>query len=62
MKITAFWDIASCSLVAMDRHFRGAYCHHHDNADGDGTDLSNVGKLQRDYTALHATDCCFHLY
>jgi hypothetical protein len=28
MKI-AFWDIASCSLVEVDRRFRDAYCLHH---------------------------------
>jgi hypothetical protein len=27
--ITAFCDIARCSLVAVDRSFRGAYCLHH---------------------------------
>jgi hypothetical protein len=29
MKITAFWDIASCSLVHVDRRFRGAYFLHY---------------------------------
>jgi hypothetical protein len=29
MKLTAFWNIASSSLVGVDRHFRGAYCLHH---------------------------------
>jgi hypothetical protein len=24
--MTIFWDIAPCSLVETDRHFRGAYC------------------------------------
>jgi hypothetical protein len=28
MKLTVFWDVASCSLVAFDRRFRGAYCLH----------------------------------
>jgi hypothetical protein len=28
MKITAFWDITPCSLVEVDRRFRGVYCHH----------------------------------
>jgi hypothetical protein len=27
--MTAFWDIAPCSLVEVDRRFRGAYCLHH---------------------------------
>jgi hypothetical protein len=29
VKMTAFWDIAPCSLVDVDRRFRGAYCLHH---------------------------------
>jgi hypothetical protein len=28
MKMAAFCDIAPCSLVEVDRRFRGAYCHH----------------------------------
>jgi hypothetical protein len=27
-KLRAFWDIAPCSLVGVDRLFRGAYCLH----------------------------------
>jgi hypothetical protein len=26
MKMTAIWDIGPCSLVGVDRRFRGAYC------------------------------------
>jgi hypothetical protein len=29
MKMAAFWDIVSCSLVEVDRHFWGADCLHH---------------------------------
>jgi hypothetical protein len=29
MKMTAFWDVAPCSLVEVDRRFRGAFCHLH---------------------------------
>jgi hypothetical protein len=29
MKMIAFWDIAPRSLIVVDRHFRGAYCLHH---------------------------------
>jgi hypothetical protein len=29
MKIIAFRDIVPCSLVEVDRCFRGAYCLHH---------------------------------
>jgi hypothetical protein len=28
MKITFFRDIAQCSFVEVDRHFRGVYCLH----------------------------------
>jgi hypothetical protein len=32
MKIRAFWNISPCSLVVIDRRFRGAYyLHHQDN-------------------------------
>jgi hypothetical protein len=27
--MTAFWDTVPCSLVEVDRRFRGAYCLHH---------------------------------
>jgi hypothetical protein len=29
VKISAFWDVASYSLVGVDRRFIGAYCVHH---------------------------------
>jgi hypothetical protein len=29
MKTTVFWDRAPCSLVEIDRRFRGVYCLHH---------------------------------
>jgi hypothetical protein len=29
MKVTAFWDIAPCSLIEVERRFRGVYCLHH---------------------------------
>jgi hypothetical protein len=29
MKMAVFWDVAPCSLIDTDRHFRGAYCLHH---------------------------------
>jgi hypothetical protein len=32
MKMTVFWDIAPCRLAEIDRHFRGAYCLHHQGA------------------------------
>jgi hypothetical protein len=32
MKITALLDVAPCSLVGVDQHFRGAYCLHQQGA------------------------------
>jgi hypothetical protein len=52
-KFRAFWDVAPCSHVKVDRRFRGAYCLHHQGDDRGSTHLWNVGPLQRDYTALH---------
>jgi hypothetical protein len=32
VKITVFWDVASCSLADTDRCFKGTYClNHHDD-------------------------------
>jgi hypothetical protein len=33
LKMTAFWDVAPCSVVEVGRRFRDAYCLHHE---GDG--------------------------
>jgi hypothetical protein len=32
MKVALFWDVASCSLIDTDRHFRGTYCLHHQSS------------------------------
>jgi uncharacterized membrane protein (DUF106 family) len=45
MKMIAFWHIALCSLVVIDRRFRGAYCLHHHGDYGGSTHLRNVGLL-----------------
>jgi hypothetical protein len=37
LKMTAFWDMAPCSLVKADQHFRDANCLHHQGDDGDST-------------------------
>jgi hypothetical protein len=29
VKVTAYWDMAPCSLVEVDRRFRGVYCLHY---------------------------------
>jgi hypothetical protein len=33
MKMAVFWDAAPCSLVAIDRRFRGTYSLHHQGYD-----------------------------
>jgi hypothetical protein len=33
MKMTSFWDIASCSLVEIYERFKGNYCFHHQGDD-----------------------------
>jgi hypothetical protein len=56
VKIVAFWDIAPCCLVEVDRRFRGAYCHHHQvhrPDDGGTMHLRNVGLLQHDYKPIN---------
>jgi hypothetical protein len=32
-KFRAFWDVAPCSHVEVDRRFRGAYCFYHQGPD-----------------------------
>jgi hypothetical protein len=39
VKMTAFWDKATCSLVEIARHFRGEYCLHHYPDNGGSTNL-----------------------
>jgi hypothetical protein len=34
MKIRAFWDVAPCSLIRVDRRFRDVYCLYHQGGDG----------------------------
>jgi hypothetical protein len=57
MKIRDFWDVAPCSLVGVDRRFRGTYCRQYHSSPWRwrSTHHSNVGQLQRDYTALYPT-------
>jgi hypothetical protein len=33
--MAVFWDVAPCSLVEIDRRFRGAFCLHHQAYDPD---------------------------
>jgi hypothetical protein len=57
MKITAFWNIALCSLVEVDLHFIGVYCLHHPNDDDDDDEGSlhfqNTVLLLHNYTVLY---------
>jgi hypothetical protein len=39
LKMAAFWDIALCSLIDVDRHFGGAYCLHHHSDEGGSMNL-----------------------
>jgi hypothetical protein len=55
MKMTAFWDIAPCSLVEVDRHFRGAYCLHHQ---GDLM-IEAVSSFYFKYVLTAAPSCVF---
>jgi hypothetical protein len=34
MKMAVFWNVAPCSLLGIDRRFRGANCFHHQGVDG----------------------------
>jgi len=52
MNMTAFCNIAPCSLVEVDRRFRGYYCLHHQGDDWGSTQVWNAGLLQQDYMAL----------
>jgi hypothetical protein len=33
VKMAVFWDAAPCSLIEVDRRFRGAYCLYHQSYD-----------------------------
>jgi hypothetical protein len=49
MQIAVFWDLATCSLVYIDRHFGGAYCLHHQ-----GDDMT-VSSSETSIIIYHAT-------
>jgi hypothetical protein len=52
MKIVALWDIAPCSVIEVDRRFRGAYCLHCRFDVGGSTHLRNIGLLQQDNSTI----------
>jgi hypothetical protein len=56
-EISGLYDFATCSLIEVDRRFRGAHCHHLPDDRGSMI-LWNVGVLQRDYTALYPRLSC----
>jgi hypothetical protein len=61
MQITAFWDIAPCSLVEVHRRFRGAYGLYHQVSDhhpDDGVSISETPIfLQQGYTVQYLKVC-----
>jgi hypothetical protein len=42
MKMTAFWDMASCSIAEIDRPFRGTYCLHNQGDEAVRTSETSV--------------------
>jgi hypothetical protein len=49
--MTAFWHTTLCSLVKVDRRFRGAYCLHQgddypDDGDSTTSEMSATSRLQ----------------
>jgi hypothetical protein len=60
MKMAVPWVVAPCSLVAVYRCCRGAWCLSYCPGDGGNNHLWNVGKLVPDRTAQHPKDSCLH--
>jgi hypothetical protein len=42
MKMAAFWDIEPCSLIEVERRFRGAHCLLHQGDDISSTELNHI--------------------
>jgi hypothetical protein len=59
--MTAFWDIAPCSLVEVDRRFRSAYCLHHQGERPDTRryipEDSDLHARRRENLKSHAVRC-----
>jgi cephalosporin hydroxylase len=49
VKITAFWNIAPCTVVEVGRRFGGSYCLYHQSDGGGGKHLCNASQLLQDY-------------
>jgi hypothetical protein len=68
MKMTAFWNIAPCGLIEVDRHFRGAYCFQH-QGDVIALMMEAIGRCrstsQQDYMILNrrrvASSSCIYI-
>jgi hypothetical protein len=58
LKMSVIWNVAPCSLVQIDWHFRGPNCLHHQSNDhcpddGGSKHPWNRGQLLPDYMAQH---------
>jgi hypothetical protein len=42
IKVTVFWVVAPCSLVEVNRRFRGTCCLHHQDPDDGGPSETSV--------------------
>jgi hypothetical protein len=58
-KIVAFWDIASCSLVEVDRRFTGVYCFQHYNPD-EAIRTSETSAYFNQTTPRYILERCHH--
>jgi hypothetical protein len=48
MKFRVLWDVAPCSHVEVDRHFRGVYCLHHQGYNNFNLGFLHLAKCQVD--------------
>jgi hypothetical protein len=52
LKIRAFWDVAPCSLVGVDRRFRGSHCLHHQ----DDESIVTMEAVRTSETSLYSNE------
>jgi hypothetical protein len=58
---TAFWDIAPCSKIEVDRRFRGAYWLHHQNDPNDNAVPTSETSVYFNFTArCYIPEICRH--
>jgi hypothetical protein len=55
LKMKAFWVIALCSFVEVDRRIGAACCGDDCPDDGFNKHLRNIGQFLRDYTMQYST-------